>query len=438
MSLLSKIDSDRRYQKLYLIALIEAVVLIGLSVIYGGGTSDTDTYYAAWDTICSGKIDAFRTPLYPVFIGLAKAVFGDFAGKIVVWIIQSAIFLCSIKWMKFLSEYFISNRKIAFLVTAFYAIFPGPLVMNAAILTESLALTGMVGLLYLTVKLYERQQPKYMAWITLLLVALIMLRPAFSYLPVIYAGLWIVAFFSHQFPKRICLLGGLSVIVVISIVVGYTLQMKRTYGIMTLSGISLDNNYFAVRTAGVIDPEELSDTVTRKVVADVLDNPFIGHRGYDYWVDVYRLHQSLTLTQIDTLVSTAVDNHSAEIARFILFERLNDACSNDVINGGAITPPVKMFTRLVNPNISTSYAILVIFFFISLWPEIRHRLFSILKWLLVVHFISLNVVVILGAPSEWCRLLMPNYPTLLLIFGMTLQAAVTILQERKIDSNAEE
>ncbi len=435
MSLLSKIDSDRRYQKLYLIALIEAIVLIGLSLIFGGWTTDSYTYMHAWDTtICNGEVNAFRTPLYPIFIGSAKAIFGEFVGKIVVWIIQSAIFLYSIKWMKYLSEYFISNRKISFIITAIYALYPGPLTMNAATMTESLAMTGMVGLLYLTVKLYEEQRPKYMAWITLLLVALIMLRPAFSYLPVIYAGLWIVAFFSHHFSKQICLFGGLSVIFALSILGGYTLQMKKTYGVMTPSEISLVNNYFTVREAKVIVLKEIPDSVTRQVVADVIAHPSVTEDGYNYWEDIPRIFDSLTPVQIDELISTAAHNHPTEIAHYLLFDRLRKACRDEATYGGGITPPIRMLTKCINPNVGTSFLIFAIFFIISLWPEIRARQFSIMKWVLAIHFLAMNAVVILGAQGDWARLLMPNYPTLLLICGITLQTTITILQEHKAES----
>ena len=102
------------FRTLYIISAVEMIVFFILITLRGTEAGDTVTYFTAWDTLLSGIPDSLRTPLYPVFVGSLRAVFGVTAGRIAVCLIQCALFLCSIRWFAKLAEALTGNRTVTF------------------------------------------------------------------------------------------------------------------------------------------------------------------------------------------------------------------------------------------------------------------------------------------------------------------------------------
>ena len=94
----SNVDIMEQMKKNKDLAIIYAYAIASSSIlILGWGvqeTFDSSSYISAWDSFNNGKIDMLRTPVYPVFLGVMKIIFGE---HFFVWV----LFVCNI-----LSSYF--------------------------------------------------------------------------------------------------------------------------------------------------------------------------------------------------------------------------------------------------------------------------------------------------------------------------------------------
>ena len=64
---------------------------------------DTLSYIAAWEILKEGQLDEWRTPVYPLILGIFKTLFGDTKYLQYVVLFQHFIFLISIKYFDILS-----------------------------------------------------------------------------------------------------------------------------------------------------------------------------------------------------------------------------------------------------------------------------------------------------------------------------------------------
>lgn len=78
----SNVDIMEQMKKNKDLAIIYACAIASsIILILGWGvqeTLDSPTYVSAWDNIANGKIDIFRTPVYPIFWGVMKNIFGEY------------------------------------------------------------------------------------------------------------------------------------------------------------------------------------------------------------------------------------------------------------------------------------------------------------------------------------------------------------------------
>jgi len=116
---------------------------------------DTDSYVAAWETISSLHLDLWRTPIYPLFIGLTKFLFGSYF-LIVGTVIQHLIFLISIRYFYKLAQGVVKSERSAWWATAFYALYPCVATWNCFNLTEPFAIYSMIFMLYCALTAYQK------------------------------------------------------------------------------------------------------------------------------------------------------------------------------------------------------------------------------------------------------------------------------------------
>ena len=141
------------------------------SLIYGGGPS------------------AIRPPAYPYFLGGVFGVTGDSqtAGRIaaaLLGVVTVALvgLIADVLW----------SRRVAFTAMALAAVYPPLVLLSGTLLSESLALPLMLGLLVLMLEYRSEPRPRWVAPAAGLLFALCLLcRPAVSVLALpLIAGLW--------------------------------------------------------------------------------------------------------------------------------------------------------------------------------------------------------------------------------------------------------
>lgn len=424
-------DSGSWYRKLYWIVVVEMVVVFALVLIWGQPGVDTISYFFAYDNLLDGRLDLFRTPVYPLLIGACRSLFGSLGGMFVVYVLQGLVFLYSLTRFRIIAETIIPNAKVAFLVTAIYGLAPGPMSLHFYLLTESLALSGMTILLYLVLA-GVRGNLKAVCWSVPLLVGLLMLRPVFVYLPVALLLFWLAVAIKRKSKISVWIAGLMSAFVGWLTIGVYSWQMERQSGYRGLSVVALINTYLTVCDARLVDPEDatmpdimffMAEEYERKAEADrQVDTLDVAGTRYDYQVKP---------DEISEYYKAAFRNHPKETMEYFATKRLVRVCQSDAIYGGgsAVVLPIRVFTKYVSVNVGATYLLFILYVGILVWFVCHRKKFVGFECLLALLFVGCNAVVIVGGPNEWPRLLIPDIPVLLLIFGITLNVACGLLKD---------
>lgn len=411
---------------IYVISALEMTVFLLLMPLIGRESSDTATYFSAWDTLLTGSPDSLRTPLYPIFVGSLRAMFGARVGALVALLVQCTLFLFSIRWFAHLAEAISGNGTIARWATAVYALYPGPLTLNCALLTESFALSGTTGLLLLTHKALTRGNNAAAAGAGAVTCALVMLRPALIFMPLLLGLFWLIAVLRRKASVKTCLISMGGCAAALIILAGYCTAMKNAYGIAAPSSVSAINNYFTARGAGAIDPQAAPTPQLRHALDSITTLRPLPGTADETWSEVAALSRLTTPAEMAELTSGAISAHPVETLRHIISVRLPEAVSDDAVYGGTILPPVRALTKLIGVNIGGALALMLLFAVMLLRHDLRHHSLSIEKWLIAALFLATAATAIVGAQGEWQRLILPAYPALLIVASCVLARATTL------------
>jgi hypothetical protein len=222
------------------IITLSALILLGLFAVFGVQFPfDSYTYYIAWDYILSGKLDAFRTPSYPVFLGVCHAIFGNY-GDVVAILVQILVFLLSIKGFWKLASYLSKNRKIIIATTAVYGLVPGIATYALIPLTELFAMCGVIFLLVLLLRMDEHLKVTDAIGFLLLLIFLIFLRPALLFLFVVMGAIALLWLFQKKIKNGLIVLGSMAV--TLCLLWGYHNEISKEYNISAISCVSIAND----------------------------------------------------------------------------------------------------------------------------------------------------------------------------------------------------
>ncbi len=427
-------NPNNRYKQLYCLSAIELLLLGILQFAAGDPPSDSVTYFAAWDKIINGQPDSLRTPVYPLFVGSMRALFGSLGGLIAVITLQSALFVCSIGWMRSLLSHLIDNRRIVFCMTCVYALYPGPLTLCGVVLTEALALAGMTGLLLLSLRAYKTGSQRDIILTGILMLSMVFLRPALIYLPPCFALLWIVVLCIDRAARQIAAIGLAGCMISIVALAAYSIEIHRLYGFNGPSSVSTINNYHTARGAGALVPAEISDPRLRAAI----DSVSALHPVPDVeqmWSEIPAITAVCHTNLLAEQINSSIKAHPVEVAKYIIMKRINMLLESDCVYGGNILPAIRALTKPVSPNTGAAILLLLICASILLRHDRLTRSFSLFPWFLCGLFITAYATVLIGAPGEWPRLLIPNYPVLLAVIALSFGTKIPAHRHRE-DANA--
>lgn len=234
---------------------------------------DSVSYIAAsqtvFDRLFQGIPDRDRTPFYPMVLALARFLFGAERQFAAVVLFQRAISLLSVYFFYRTARLLLKSLRLAFLASLYYACFPAVLSYNAAVLTESLAVSGTVLLLYCLISPLDSPGGYGRTSVAGLSVFfLIMLRPAFFYLlPILllFFGLRLVLKRKTRLRDA---LGLTATCLSMLLVLGYCQIFKRHYDIFHVSVIPYLNQFHIVIQSGLYrhaDDGDMDERIRRNV-----------------------------------------------------------------------------------------------------------------------------------------------------------------------------
>ncbi|MCH5175552.1 MAG: hypothetical protein J1F40_06670 [Prevotellaceae bacterium] len=407
---------------IYACAIVSSVVLIlGWGVLENPPMSPT--FINAWNNIIDGKIDVLRTPVYPCFLGIMKTLFGESDFRFATICVQHGIFLVSVYFYYKIAQHLIYSKRIVFIVSFFYATFSLFTTWNNFILTESLAISGIVILTYIITCMRQVSVYVFVISYTSVLFLLIFLRPALVYLLPIFILTWLYLLYSKK-GRKIAFYGICGTLIVIIALLSYMKAFEKEYGIFASSRVSVVNQLCIARQYGLLDPDVIQDsTFKSQIIKSYQQN---GERCEDLFKDVYpevkNWIKKYDLTILNNAISNSINNNLkawivASGGRFMksLYYPLFGVWIG--YNNTYLNMVLSIFSLDIKLNLKLLYMFLFIYVIVLVFWIVKNHCFPWLSSLLYLACIGNIVVSVIGAQDEWDRLMLPSMPLFLLLLG---------------------
>ena len=353
--------------------------LQGLIFRHASMEMDSWSYPSAWWSLMDGHIDEARPPVYSAIVGIVWEFLTMGYGNILLPVIQWALYIAALQLLWRINTWLKVSKAFNAAAILSMLLIPGFWIFNNIIMAESVSLSGMILLVWLTGRYVLTRKNRYLLAIT----------------------------------------GGL--------IWAYTAEMKRTYGVASLAIASTHNRYCCLRADGAIIPEEISDPVTREKYRPLYDeDPGVQNPENRYMMEVY----IFTWPEIERLVKEAEQHHPhAEIDGiiyriktsmsqsqffFYLFGYYDDVDSmfydwNGLSRNrddGFIFP----FHRYLWFPLWVTAAIWAAFTLIWLARWRKTRRFPAMAYFVSANILTCYVTAILGAQDLWGRIMTPVSP----------------------------
>jgi len=378
---------------------------------------DTPSYLFAKDQLLTYfKLDAFRPPLYPLFLAITYNRVGTI-------IAQNIIFLISIWFFYFTLKMLLSNRRLIFVFMLIYVIHPAFIAYNYILLTESLSISFSTIYLFFLIR-YIRQEQTKDCWIFhILTIILILIKPAFLFLLGISVGLFIYQILFKRNIRRIGVFI-LPMVVVLSSIGLYSLQMKKDYSVFNVSCATDLNFYWNMAEQGLIDYESIeneelkSDLKMRTFDISALEVLYVYH--------TYGWKEIRSIVQVSMEKNRRAFLSGDAITKF----RLNNF--KEVVGGG----PIGNFWKVVSFFFSITFfqliTILGVYFFLIVYSFFKTRKIPIVSITFFV-YIAVNLfMMFFFIFNDSSRLAVPMLSVSLLIIAQLTEFVIHVIRSGKI------
>ena len=388
------------------------IFFIGLEVAY-----DSSSYIQAWEVLLNGEIDKWRTPIYPIFLGIIQSIIGEEQFYTATICMQHLIFLLSIRYFYQVAKKLCHHKIIVFIITLLYALHPGIASWNNFILTESLAVSFSVFLIYFAMKVWMGGTCKDCFLYNFWLLLLIFLRPAFVYIIPVSIVAWTIAAILKKETRKSYISCIVGVFIVTCSQLIYMNKFEERFGIFSPSGISIVNQYYIARQTGLLD-SNLTDNAGLKnyINKSILENGQTCENHNELWEESNDIVKLFGLKDVQKIVT--ISNKSNPISYI-------KKVGGRIVRASYINYPPsynkslysQYSTYILSINLSDIYLFLFFFFFILLYNILKQKY---IPWYSSFFFMlgcSNIIVAIVGAQGEWSRLILPSIPIYLLMFG---------------------
>lgn len=356
---------------------------------------DTWSFVNAWDdSLSSGRIDAWRMPVYPCLIGLMKMLLGTHFGVGVV-LVQYGVFLLSLKYFYRFASHVLCSRKMVFAASLLY-IFPFML-WHSVLQTESLTMSLSVFILWSAVRLRERFSAKIFAVYVLSTALTVFMRPAsVCILPAMFVWWVYVGVFER---RRKAALWCIGLTVAASLSLGcYMKAFEREYGMLGITKISLVNQLFILFDRDIVNLELIEDESLREDVKLCVERFKMPYGGYAVVEYLQSRYEPRTLNRMLTV------QYGKQPRRYIekTFQYIAKTKTYALYIYG--WPTMAAILDILGVNVGMFYVFMIVYTLLSVaWMIYRRRAAPKTLLLLIMSW-SVFAFVIAGAQNDWKRL----------------------------------
>lgn len=369
---------------------------------------DTPTYLSAWDSLMTGKLDWFRTPVYPLFLGIIKHIAAS-KFELTVNMVQYVFMLISVYCFYHIAQRLKLSKTIVFWTTLFYGTCPSVFYWCRAILTESLSISFLVFLVFCLFRLYDHYSIKWAVTNGILLLILQMLRPSFIYLLPLYAVFFFCLYFDDKKRKQ-AIAGLIGTCVAISVIIGYMSLFRQQYGIFATSSVSTINRLYIARQYGLLIPNDIENAQLRKDLQLSISNHGICRDGEDNGIifgEILYYINNYDLKTLNIVLNQSLQNYPKQHL-YYTGVRFVKSIHDDFI---------RTLGNYVIFDLLYLYVFMLIYGILLFIWIIKHHTIPLLSSILYFAVVGNILISIIGAQLDWGRLLSHSIPLVILLFG---------------------
>lgn len=423
---------------LYLIILIIIIqTFIYSSIPNANLQHDSKSYLYNYnkESIFNGYVDDVRTPFYPYFIKLIKKIGGETNLNSNVAYVQKIMFLISIILMYYTLKKIVKNKIVVSILTVLFGICPTIITWNTFVLTESISMLEISILEFITIK-YLKSPSKITAGLMgVVILGMILTRPAFVYLLPIYILFILLRWFLNKEERKKLLFAIVSILICCIVLLGYCFQVKRYYGTFGLTSVSSLNNLVSAIYSGAY--KDGNNTEIIQEIDDLAgENEITDRQAFEIYDEVAKNH---TQEELSDFSNSALKN-SGKYKEFIINKLIKLGSKNITTsyinlqdNDDKIILNYSELGALFLPITFGMIYILVIASIIYLiWYLIK---FKTINWICAffTSMIFANLfTLIFGAPFEEQRLFFPSVCLVILYMG-TILGKISINRENPLN-----
>jgi hypothetical protein len=402
-------DNDRRLRTIFTIALPVAIAMYFFcpEVMF----VDTISFNETRRMLFAGEgIDHFRTPLYPLIMGLTHWPIATIA-------LQTLVFMVSVKYFYRLLSMLTPRRDLVFAFSLIYVVHPSILFYNYQLLSESLSISGSVFYLYLLVGFIKTEKTSRCWAAQAIALALILLKPAFIFLPAIggIVLLWLIV--RKKFNRQLVAIAT-TLLIQVAALSGYAGYIHHRYGVFAISSVTDINLYWMLEEYGLMDFSTMPDEHC-KTYEDCLDRLRYLLKEYG-WKDV---HDIVNINIKANMREFLIGQRATELRAWNCFFPVT------VFSG-------KSYWKLINNSLGmTFYQLFVIIclyfiFIVKKWH--KKRKFPLISFLIFSIIMSNVLILYLTAMNDYSRLTIPALVAILLMLMQLLEWLISTIEARFI------
>lgn len=414
-------DGPRRYLRLnrtgYLIIFAFALLVMLIRCIEAPfyiTTYDATSYFNAAELIMHGEIDSFRTPVYPLILGIFKLLLGSqylvcTATVVLQWIVFFVSIVCLGRIFKILNV----SGSAGFLLVLIYASCPGITEYNYYILTESLSLSGIVFFIWYGLKCLKSLTIKNQIVTWAIVFVLIFLRPAFLFIiPLLVLCLSICIYNNfNQYPRIKIIQSALVALVPLVVIIGYVSYIHNRYECKSISVVTTYNNYALIRSFnGLPENGHCDADIIAAVDSIYRSEPEV--LGTNWYFEITGLQESYGIRAVTNFVNQAIADNKIQVLKKMMGHFVR-----------AVNHEILCYPTYSNVWNVFSLGFVIWYYIAIIWAYVLLRCIFVKKSyvnenvLLYGIYMGVLVTAIVGAPGEYGRLTLPCVVPALLFTG---------------------
>ena len=368
-------------------------------------------------------LDQDRTFVYPLLCRIIKILYHgkDYLNMIVL--LQKTLSFLSIAIFYYTLNAIIHNKKIIIIFSLMYGICPFIFLWDTLILTESISIIQMVTLLFLTICYFKKKTFIICISICLHIFIMIMTRPAFIYLAILYFILFLLLIIKNKNNKK-DIIGFVCINLVIINLLIYSYGVYKQSGIFSLTKISSLNT-----TAVIIDNGLYKYGIDDDIIMDI-DSFYPLNTEDNVWRSTSYIYAKYNINRVKDFNNYVISHNKIGMIKYTFHKAYNLRYQNI----GKYYSTIKLdyngdvFQIISNilfpiPFLFVYFMLLCSFIYI-IYYFIKYKK---IKWIMLMctSIITCTIIVSLTlAPYEMQRLCIATLPVIIVLLAYNLNTLV--------------